>query len=301
VVRSGTGTYTVDFPNGFVTGNAGNVQVTAHGMFVNNKQVGQHCKVVDWRKATNNNDLFVFVACHSADGTPSNSTFSVVWHRETFSGGPRGAYVWANKPTTASYTPSTSNQWNSTGGTNTITRASTGNYTVSLPGQASAGGNVQVTAFGSDASYCKTTGWSLGSNGKVNVGVRCFAASGSPVDSMFTLDFEYTPLTYFGIGGFLWADQPNSEDYVPNLAYSINTESDVVNEAGAIAFSSNSMIYGVTYDLLTIDDSVHMVTAYGLNADYCFTTLDLVQCNAPPGKTMNGDLYSDRMNSVLDF
>src|SRR5690349_18877060 len=60
------------------------------------------------------------------------------------------AFLWADQPSTASYTPSTSFQGNSMGGTNTIVRNGTGDYTITLPGMAGNGGdggNVQVTAY----------------------------------------------------------------------------------------------------------------------------------------------------------
>src|SRR5262245_42166976 len=57
-------------------------------------------------------------------------------------------YVWANQPSSASYTPSLTYQFNSAGGTNTITRSGVGQYTVHFPGLSTLGGHVQVTAYG---------------------------------------------------------------------------------------------------------------------------------------------------------
>ena len=66
--------------------------------------------------------------------------------------GPRGsAFVWANHPSTASYTPSATYQWNSHhpgAAVNTITRTGKGSYTVRLPGLDAKSGTAIATAYG---------------------------------------------------------------------------------------------------------------------------------------------------------
>src|SRR5205814_9006899 len=71
-------------------------------------------------------------------------------------------YVWANDPSAAaSYTPSTTFQYNSSGALNTVTRSGTGVYDVKFPGlvHLGAGGTVSVTAYGSGNETCKVFNW----------------------------------------------------------------------------------------------------------------------------------------------
>lgn len=101
----------------------------------------------------------------------------------------RTGYVWANNPTSASYTPSTTYSHNSSGGTITITRSSIGRYAVrfaGLGGSGTAGGHVQVTAYGGGSETAKVANW--GSSGTdFIVNVRCFNSSGTPVDTRYTV------------------------------------------------------------------------------------------------------------------
>lgn len=108
-------------------------------------------------------------------------------------------YVWANQPTTASYTPSAAYSYNLVGraNANRVSRSSRGVYAVrcngvgggslfSGSGSWGAGGHVQVTAYGGDSNHCKVVSWATG--GRDFVGnVRCFNANGQLADSRFTL------------------------------------------------------------------------------------------------------------------
>jgi hypothetical protein len=99
-------------------------------------------------------------------------------------------YVWANSPTTASYTPDPTYQMNSVGTTirNTITRHGTGHYTVRFPRLGVSGGVAHATAYGNYTHQCKPDTW-VATGGDQNVVVRCFTLAGAPVDSMFTASF----------------------------------------------------------------------------------------------------------------
>jgi hypothetical protein len=98
-------------------------------------------------------------------------------------------YVWANSPASASYTPSTQYQRNSSGALNTITRSGVGAYTVDFANLGIYyGGTVDVTAYGSGSETCKVLNWGP-LLADMNVNVRCFDAAGNPVDAMFTASF----------------------------------------------------------------------------------------------------------------
>jgi hypothetical protein len=124
------------------------------------------------------------------------------------------AWVWAGDPTNPSYTPSASYQTNTSGAKNTITRSSTGVYQVLFPAIGAsgisgngAGGNVQVTAYGTGA-YCKVASWgSLGTD--VTANVRCFDFTGALKDARFTALFNRRTFQGFsdehGTGAYLWS------------------------------------------------------------------------------------------------
>ncbi|MEM6888918.1 MAG: hypothetical protein AAF636_12350 [Pseudomonadota bacterium] len=103
-------------------------------------------------------------------------------------GGGRVGYVWANSPTSASYTPSATYAFNASGGQVTITRSSTGTYAVRFAGLGGprAGGNVQVTGYGSDTADCKVRWWSSGGADFI-ANIRCLAPNGAAVDARYTV------------------------------------------------------------------------------------------------------------------
>jgi hypothetical protein len=84
------------------------------------------------------------------------------------------------------YTLAPQYQANSTGALNTVTRYGVGFYRVDMPGLTDVGGTVDVTAHGDDSSTCKVLSWGPLGNGQ-SVNVTCFDASGSPVDTPFTV------------------------------------------------------------------------------------------------------------------
>jgi hypothetical protein len=84
-------------------------------------------------------------------------------------------------------------QFNPTGAFNTARRVNTGAYEVTFPGlglRGTGGGNVLVTAYGSDNAVCRAGLWKRSANGVdqiVNVG--CTKPDGTPLDSGFTVRF----------------------------------------------------------------------------------------------------------------
>jgi hypothetical protein len=101
----------------------------------------------------------------------------------------RLGFVWADNSTAASYTPSTTYSYNSSGGTITIERTGTGVYRVrfaGLGGHGKAGGHVQVTAYGAGSETAKVQSWNS-SGADFIVNVRCFDRVGSPIDTRYTV------------------------------------------------------------------------------------------------------------------
>jgi hypothetical protein len=184
ITRSSAGIYQVTFPG--LGGAGGSVDVTGYG------SGSESCRVGSWGWSGAN--ALVNVRCQDTNGNPVDSYFDLTFHGTrgllgTLTGGPR-AYVWANLESAASYTPSLSYQYNSTGGTNTNARSGVGVYQVRLPGAGTVNGHVQVTAYGSGTTRCKVENW-LSTVGAKVVTVRCFDPAGAPADSRYVVDFVH--------------------------------------------------------------------------------------------------------------
>lgn len=172
--RNGTGWYTVWFPN--VPAVGATVQVTGYGAD------DTYCTVEWWRAPSDGAPgTDADVRCFNRSGGPANAMFTI---SQTYRGFGAGAYLWADTPGT----PSTAYQYNSTGGTNTMTNPSTGVFEVRLPGLGGTGGHVEVTGYAADGRWCKVGGWSP-AGGAQNVTVHCFTAAGAPSNALFTLSY----------------------------------------------------------------------------------------------------------------
>ncbi len=216
IVRISRGKYEVTFLNLAPTGGPklGSAQATAYG------SGGEHCTVSSWR--TEGPDTTVTVLCFDAAGTAVDATFDASYVRSTSS--QPFAYLLADKAVADSYSPSWAYQYNSTGQTNTITRNSTGDYTVRLRDLGSSGGTVKVTAFGVHSNYCKAKSWESADSDEL-VDVLCFDSAGDPVDEWFTLVYadRSSILANEGANGYVWADHPTEPVYTPTLAYQYNS------------------------------------------------------------------------------
>jgi hypothetical protein len=111
----------------------------------------------------------------------------------TLASAQKSGYVWADNPTSASYTPSPTYSFNSSGGATDITRSGVGTYAVQfsgLGGGSSSGGNVQVTAYGGGSETCKVVSWGSGGANFV-ANVRCFNSAGSPADTRYSINVAW--------------------------------------------------------------------------------------------------------------
>ncbi|MGB2568857.1 hypothetical protein ACPFP2_10450 [Micromonospora citrea] len=101
------------------------------------------------------------------------------------------ATVWADQPTTTEYV--VTNRWsaNSTDGDVIVRRTGTGAYTVVLEGAATSGGVAHVVAYGGGPVHCTVAAWyrTLLGGEDMLIQVRCFAATGAPVDSRFVATY----------------------------------------------------------------------------------------------------------------
>ena len=191
------------------------------------------------------------------------SIMSAAAPRAAASVGPAGwGYAWANQPSSPSYTPSLSYQFNSTGATNTIMRTGIGAYTISFPNLGAAAGTVQVTAYGWGTHTCKVASW--GPSGTTQlVNVRCFNTSGTPVDTYYTVTYA-RPLSTPQPMAYVWADQPSSASYTPSLPYQFNS-------TGAINTITRlgTGYYSVNFPYQSLGYGDVQVTAYGSGSEFC--------------------------------
>jgi hypothetical protein len=100
---------------------------------------------------------------------------------------PRQAYLWANRPTAASYQPAAAYRWSSVDGVPTVTRSAAGRYSVELPGQR-LGGAALVTPTGLGTARCNVASIRTDALPQ-RIGVSCFDFVGAAADSAFTLAY----------------------------------------------------------------------------------------------------------------
>jgi hypothetical protein len=257
ITRSGTGAYTVRFTN--LGGSNGIVNVSAYDSWTTNM-----CKVSSWTTSGSNREAGV--RCFTNTGAAVDSLFTASYTRPLNNPGDFG-YVRADQSTTASYTPASDLRFNSTGGTNTVTRASTGNYTVRMPGLgARVGGTVLVTAFGTDSKTCKVVGWSS-SGSALLITAQCHNAAGSASDSKFTITYS-NQISTLGVtgakAGYLWADNPVSASYTPFAPYQFNSTG-----ATNTVTRNGTGDYTVHLPGLSGNNGHVQVTAYGTGSERC--------------------------------
>ncbi len=191
------------------------------------------------------------------------------------------AYLWANQPSAASYTPDLVYQRNSSGATNWVTRTSVGVYAVHLPNlggfdvisqRTDGSGTVHVTAYGSGTQICKVTGWGPGpplwSDLAQHIGVQCFDSSGARADTEFTLSYANANIpnrTPDADMAYLWADQWSAASYTPALHRQFNSSgaTNTVRRTGIGAYTASLPNLG------TPAGGHVQVTAYGTRSDRC--------------------------------
>jgi serine protease len=265
ICRNGTGSYTVHFAG--LASNGGNVQVSAYGSSAHS------CKVGSWFRS--GTEELVNVLCFNFAGSAVDANFTASFAKggsasNTF------AFAWANQPTTASYTPSTTYQYNSHGGRATVTRTSTGRYTVSFPDTTTSGaqaaGGVKVTAYGSGSGVCKVVSWGPSGTTAEKVNVACFTSSGAASDELFSIAYvNKTNLVGDKLNGtaYAWADQPSSASYTPFSSYQFDQ---IKSTTGTVTITrSGTGTYAVHFPKQNggWDGGHFQVTAYGSGTERC--------------------------------
>jgi hypothetical protein len=178
------------------------------------------------------------------------------------------AWTYADQETAAGpYTTPTSSL-STSGQQNQVTRSGVGVYAVTMPGLAFGtdkdSGVVHVTARQGNANFCVVAGWNSDAEFARVVDVRCYDAAGAPADTRFDVVLS-RPAPGNEIRGFLWANAPQADIYVPDLAYQYNA-------AGPLAiverFGAGS--YRAYLPGLSPDGFVgFMLSAYGTDPRRC--------------------------------
>ncbi|WP_328405087.1 hypothetical protein OHS70_37420 [Streptomyces sp. NBC_00390] len=253
VVRTGVGQYTVRLPKLGLSG--GTVHVTAYGA------TSHSCNVAGW--APVGDRLDVRVRCFTPSGSRANTRFTASFVNTAYLGG-RFGYLWANQPSSSSYTPSTTYQFNSSGATNTITRSGVGQYSVRLPGIGSAAGHVQVTAYGDVTARCKVVNWYPSGTAQI-ADVRCFTLGGALRDTRFSFTYARgTGILRTTPAAYAWANQPTTAAYSPALAYQYNSSGSTnrITRQGV-------GVYRVWTPNMPLGYGNVQVTAYGADSKHC--------------------------------
>lgn len=250
------------------------------------------CSAVKW-SSPNKLDVVVEVQCQSY---PPGGPDVFYQSRSSWSGAGGLAFLWADQPSAANYTPNTSYQFNSTGSVNTITRTAQGRYSAHLPGLDAKGGTALVTAYGSQPAKCEIAGWreqtSLSAGPKkvappppvvvvglpsftTAVDVACFDASGQPADERFSLAYSIGATIGVGpstpTGAYAWVDnaQTDGQPHISNPAYQFNSMGNGLLTVQRVYPGR----YVVSVPVAGIDFSQSrfsiLVSAYGTPAVYC--------------------------------
>jgi hypothetical protein len=250
VSQFGTGIYRVTFPQ--IPSKAGVAHVTA----VNSGAVS--CQVDSFGSAGATE--FVYARCVRPGGAPTNSAFSVTFS-ESSGTSATGAYASVLGAKAGGVT----NTFNSSGAVNSAGHAATGKYDILLRGLGSStmNGNVQVTAVGSVAARCGVTAWGSTATA-LNVKVACFATTGAPLDTAYSLSYAYKR-TVFGA-----ANPPKLFGYVfdtlGNLPAGTNFNS--TGSTNTVA-SAGTGLRLVTLPGVGKDSSNVQVTAFGTSSAFC--------------------------------
>ncbi|MFI5906051.1 hypothetical protein [Dactylosporangium sp. NPDC051541] len=208
-------------------------------------------------------DEVVYIDCYKAGGAPDFTPFTAFFERSSppnIAINGRFGYVDA-QPTGALV-----DSFNSMGGLNSVTPGPVGQWTVKFPALGTPGpvdGSLQATAVSPTAARCKVFKWASNASGQT-VLVGCFDALGAPVNTRFTLTYQYQtslygaswPPKYFG---YLWNRPP------------LGPASTNFNSTGGVngIGPAGTGLYLLKFPNLAVTPDTVQVTAAGPTSDFC--------------------------------
>jgi hypothetical protein len=165
------------------------------------------CQAEKWAPSGLNE--IVAVRCYKVGGVPIFAPFTVLYTTSSKAPFPAGsAYGYVHFEPAGGVVGT----FNSTGGTNTVTPGTTGEWLVRLHGlgPATGGGNIQVTAVDqAGPAKCEVGGWGSGTAGGQRILVRCFNGGTTPLKTGWTLSYQ--------LGRAIYGARPKEFAYTFNV------------------------------------------------------------------------------------
>lgn len=306
--RTAPGTFLVRFPRLAAAG--GTVLVTPYAS-TSRPAVELFCQPQYWMPS--GADEIVSVYCADRFGPADDAQFGVVFSRPVRGATGTYAYLWNNQLGSGTSVPHWTYQFNSSGGTNTVTRIGTGVWDVTLPNLGAwdpgAGGHIEVNSYGYLPVRCGVGGWGSDSLGGVLARVTCTSLAGAPVDSLFTLVFSngvslfghnrfVSPPPYGGLGAaYLWAYQPSTPGTYTPFGYSWNGNgsANTVTRYGIGQYEAH-------FPNIIVLGGISAVTAYGDPTRHCSIAhsesgFTLINCYAASGALADSQFDVSYLNA----
>jgi hypothetical protein len=169
---SGAGNYRVNFGTGNPAGSV---------LLVNSRLTPSQCHVGEWKPVATRIRCF-----DSFTGSPADADYQVLQVAQSLPGR-RIGFAFADRLSSASYTPNPSFSFNSSGGSVKVTRPAMGRYAVSFAGLQKLAGHtetVQVTPWAIKYANCSVASWSSSAT-TLTANVECRNIAGAFRDSRF--------------------------------------------------------------------------------------------------------------------
>lgn len=156
------------------------------------------------------------------------------------------AYAWAHNPTAASYTPNPDYSFSASGGAITAFRDRTGVYRIVFEGVPGDGGNVQVSAYGSN-TVCSPLSWTGRTGLTIEVVCRnptTLSIVDSPYTVLFTRHLTGSPRV-----AYAFANDRSAASYTPDLDFSYNPSGGAITITRTGTGSYTVVFAGVSADV----------------------------------------------------
>jgi len=187
-IRDGTGIEVVQFAGVL---HAGSAHVSVPSPFATS--VNASCSVEGWISVpvSDPTALEVEVDCFDNTGASADEPFDLLVTKPAAA--PHGVLDYDFVPQDPSMMNTTfaADQFNSSGAANSVTHASAGVYSLTMPGSGSAGNNqgtVKVSPVSDQPGGCQAGSWTATTSAQ-KITVRCFGPTGTPEDMPFTVTY----------------------------------------------------------------------------------------------------------------
>src|SRR5262249_2983947 len=137
-----------------------------------------------------------------------------------------------------------------------------------LPGLASTGGTVKVTAQSVNSDFCNAAGWSASGADEV-VDVRCFHGAGAPPDDKYTLVYTHAGsiVPNRAASGYPLANPPSAATFPPSSQFDSTGLTDTVTRTGPGLYTAT--LGGLGSLPVAADAGILHVTSASGNANRC--------------------------------